>query len=116
MALAACILVSVCGFFFYENISAVDLGFLCGAALATTLCTMPDKAMLNCVFIQLILVALLGVGMVVWLGFLVLFVIQGAILVFQKDTGRLNLLITYILGVILPLVGMGLAKLFTLGC
>lgn len=108
IALALNVVLSVAGFVVF-GIDVSGLGLLLGAALATGLCASPEKAFKICLPVQLFLLAALALGAGVWFVYAVFFLAFPMLLCLLKDADRVSVLVSYLLGVFLPLIGIAAA-------
>lgn len=108
LVLAVDVLLSVIAFAEF-GFSPAALGFLLGAAIVTSLCTHPDKALWICLPVQLVLLAAVVLGAGVWYIYPLFFLLFPVLLYVAKDADRLALVVSYPVGLILPLVAIAAA-------
>ena len=108
IALALNVVLSGAGFVVF-GIDVSGLGLLLGAALATGLCASPEKAFKICLPVQLFLLAALALGAGVWFVYAEFFLAFPMLLCLLKDANRVSVLVSYLLGVFLPLTGIAAA-------
>lgn len=108
LVLAVDVLLSVIAFVEF-GFSPAALGFLLGAAIVTSLCTHPDKALWICLPVQLVLLAAVVLGAGVWYVYPLFFLLYPVLLYVAKDADRLALVVSYPVGMILPLVAIAAA-------
>lgn len=108
LLLAVNVALSIAAFMVFDLGSAA-FGFLLGAAVVTSLCTHPDKALWICLPVQLVLLAAIVFGASVWHVYPVFFLLYPVLLYIAKDADRLALIVAYPVGVILPLAAIAMA-------
>ncbi len=78
------------------------LGFLIGASLVTSLCVFPARAYQVCWPVQIFLIAVLALGLNLWVTYVAFCIFFPALLLMIKDADRVTLLGTYMLSVFVP--------------
>ena len=116
IALFLNVILSIAAFLFFD-ISVAGLGLLVGVSFATCASITPSRAIQLSLSVLTILITLIAIGVNVWVVYPIFFVTFPLLLIITKDADRLSILGSYALGVVFPLVGIGLAvgleKIFT---
>lgn len=116
IALFLNVILSIAAFLFFD-ISVAGLGFLVGVSFATCASITPSRAIQLSLSVLTISITLIAIGVNVWVVYPIFFMTFPLLLIITKDADRLSILGSYALGVVFPLVGIGLAvgleKIFT---
>ena len=116
IALFLNVILSIAAFLFFD-ISVAGLGLLVGVSFVTCASITPSRAIQLSLSVLTILITLIAIGVNVWVVYPIFFMTFPLLLIITKDADRLSILGSYALGVVFPLVGIGLAvgleKIFT---
>lgn len=116
IALFLNVILSIAAFLFFD-ISVAGLGLLVGVSFATCASITPSRAIQLSLSVLTILITLIAIGVNVWVVYPIFFMTFPLLLIITKDADQLSILGSYALGLVFPLVGIGLAvgleKIFT---
>lgn len=86
--------------------SLTEFGMLVGAAVASSLCVYPENAFKLTLPVQVVLITLLFWSNM-WVAYIAFFIGLPLTLFLYKDADRVTLLVSYFLGMVMSLLGMG---------